>query len=219
MIRLRFDLRHPAVGLGVAVCVLLISLYSNAMMRARVRDDGVALDSLRHYLTRELQLAQTALQPGDTLPEVALLAPSGDTVSLRSLPNRGIRYVYLFREDCPACRILEPFMASVSPAKLDSIAFVAYHPTMVLGPAEGRRHFSWIHPARAGSDSTYEEKRFFRGVPTLLVLGHDGRIASPATGLFAVRNTLDLYAVSDGAAISAAYRLAVANSRVAPPRP
>jgi hypothetical protein len=200
------DLHHPATGLTVAALLFAALLVARHNFAARATMTQALLDSARAGLAQLARLDESALQVGDSLPSIELRDALGASVSLAALSGRGVRYVYLYRDDCPACQLLKPFMDANTrslPAA-DSLVFVAYHPLQEIPPDSLPRHYSWVHPPAVG-DPALPSPRLIRGVPTLLSLSRAGRITSVAFGLVAVRNAAELFALAHTAPIDSAY--------------
>jgi hypothetical protein len=187
---------------------LIIALVANALLLAMVgfvRSDTNqtirVIAAQRDTVLRQLQLTRNELtKAGDSVPRIRIVNSLGDTTTLSELVrNGGVRYVYFYRDDCPACGVLEPHLNAIPQPRKDSMVFIAYHAAMNLPAADKPRHWSWIR----GSDV----RRHIRGIPTLFTVRDNGIVESVAhSALEDVSAVLDLYGMVSKQAVDSSKR-------------
>jgi hypothetical protein len=201
----------PKAWIPVATAVVLfgVLVLSTTRDRNQIRVVSEARDSSSARAERTAEENASLLTAGDTLPEVTLRTPSGDSIELRRLPARE-KYLYFGRADCMGCVILRPFIDAVPVARHDSIVTIAISPdSNVSGEAATFGDYTWVH--RRGT-----RRRFVVHIPTLIVRSADNRVLSVAHGsLTKVASLFDLFGIVKKSDVSAALDSAtkVANSR------
>jgi len=165
-----------------------------------------ATDSSRQRFTNVLAVRDSALQPGDALPDVQVTNWLGEHMSLVDLPRMGYSSFYFYRTDCPACQFLEPFMAGIPGDLGDSVAFVAIS-RYGSEPVETRQHHFAVIVVQG---DTLEP--VVGGVPTVVRAWPNGRVVASALGVRNVAKLMGMYGLVDPMKVYAAIDLASSGS-------
>jgi hypothetical protein len=167
--------------------VLVLLLISRMRFEKLQSDYGDFRERVTAQASANLALRTGALTVGDSLPShPALNGPTG-RLSLAELPESGYRFIYLYRDDCPACALLAPAWSTVSRDEFP-IAFVAYRPgTSVLADTTRADHYGAIDSASVGRTALSEF------VPALIEIRSDGMITRVADGVSPVIRMMRLH--------------------------
>jgi hypothetical protein len=182
--------RRPSVSATTVFPLItsLLLLSALAFTRHDLRTQIQNLAEQRDSALAKVRMHEFSLVvAGDSVPDVAVIDAAGDTSRLRDVVRRNdVRYLYLYREDCPACEILAPFIDELPSDARDQFALIQFHPSVTPRPVR-RGTYAWVADARA-------LKRQFTAVPSLVVISADGRIQSVAhASLFNVAKLMDLH--------------------------
>ncbi len=162
--------------------VLVVALMSTVRQRSHLQMVVAERDSIASSFKRYLRLRQAVVFAGDSLPAGRIVTADGDTLALDSLPGRGFRYLYFYREDCLACQTLAPLLSSADASVRDRTAYIRYSHSRQLNADAAPGHFAWVvdtsGPGPVGS------------VPALLVINANGVVT--ATADFEARSVVSL---------------------------
>jgi hypothetical protein len=163
---------------AMATALLLLGMLavsrnttSKALAVHQFREDSLATQLTEAVLWRDVD----AFSAGDTVPALTLVYGTSGITDLRMLTSAYAKYVYFYRNDCPACVVMHSLLDAIPASRSDSIAFIAVHPSLNLVPEQKPHHYALVH------DSLFNKKYVF-SVPALLVMNDDGRILSTAQG-------------------------------------
>lgn len=200
------------IPLATAVILFAALVFSTTRDRAAFAALEANRDSLITQVAEEARIGASLLAPGDSLPTVRLSDANGANSDLRRLP-RELRYIYFYRPDCPPCQLLDSAWLQAGSPKSDSIAFIAFHPDHDMVAQKIPNHYAWLHDAST-------RNKYVEHIPSLVVLGTDGRILTVAHGsLFAVAKVLDLFSVLPKAAVDSSYTAALRANSLSPSQP
>ncbi len=161
-----------------AIIVLVFLYLSHKRFEKLDRHFQAYRDTVRVGLRSEYMARDSALHEGESLPQLSVIDGSGVIRPLKDLPRLGYRYIYLYRDECVACRTLASTWNLVPHRLRDSLAFVVYRKNADAQPQSVYEHgFGMLtasHPA------TYPLTKY---VPALLVVRPDGRISSIGDGM------------------------------------
>lgn len=162
-------------------------MFSHSRDRAAIMKERAVQDSMAAELRRNAAVEATLLHAGDYLPDVQVRTASGASFSLRTLARTGAKYIYVYRKDCPPCQLLDTVLAQVPATRRDSIAYIAFIKDSTLPAEPLPRHYAWV------VDSSTRNK-YFRRVPSLVVVDTSGRVVAEAQeSLPRVAGLFDLY--------------------------
>jgi hypothetical protein len=148
-----------------------------------------ASDSLISRDQRAVAVNDALLTAGDSLPSVRLRTSRGINTNLRDLPAQHYRYIYFYRPDCPPCQLLDSVWVHATPARRDSVAFVAFNPDHDIAAEDIPNHFAWVVDSAA-------QGKYVAHVPSLIVISQTGRVLSVAqSSLIRAAKLLDLYSL------------------------
>jgi len=177
------------VAVATAVILLALQLFGRSRQERTFARMRSLQDSLIKNEQDDAQTRATLLQDGDSLPDVRLQTATGERMNFGALPASGVKYIYVYRQDCSACKILDMVLRRLPKSEQDSIAFVTFQPDSTVPAEPLPRHYSWVQSAASHG-------RYFRWVPSVLVVDSNGRIVSAAQGSsISATNLLDLYGV------------------------
>jgi hypothetical protein len=162
---------------GTAVVALALLVISRMTFDQQLATVAAQRDTLSARVRRQVAAATQKLTVGDTLPAVRLADARGRIVALRDLARRGTTYFYLYRDDCPACQVLEPYWTARDAIRSGRLVRVAFDPARDLPMEGGLGDFAWRH------DSLTRSRSIVEGVPALLAATPTGIIMASAYGL------------------------------------
>lgn len=189
MARIRFQSTELLAWL-CAVVVTGLLYVSNSRYEQLHHRFATYRDTVRIGLQAEYEARDSALHEGDSLPAISIIDATGTRLTMAELPRLGVRYVYLFRDDCLACQRLAPVWDSLAAEVVDSVAFVTYHKASNVQP-DARYHRAFGVQS-AATPASYPLTKF---VPALLVVRSDGLVSSIADGLPDVLKLLKMYGI------------------------
>lgn len=126
-------------------------------------------------------VAAAGLKPGDAAPEFKLPDLSGKIHTLASLRAKGPVLLYFWSTECPYCRAISPKLQALyaerSPAGLNVAGIdidFKMRPAVTEYVREKKLGFVILHGSLDNADAV--EAYGVQGTPTLVLVGHDGRI-------------------------------------------
>lgn len=152
--------------------VLVVAALGSIRQHSHLRSVSAERDSIMRSFERYVRLRGAVAFAGESLPNSTVLAPGHDTLTLAELASRGYRYFYFYRDDCAACQTLAPLLAQGDASVVARTAFIHFDTKEQREPSAGESRFAWL----VDSANT----RPVGSVPSLLVMGSDGLIASTA---------------------------------------
>lgn len=172
-----------------AFILFAVLMLSHSRDGAAITRERAVQDSMAAELRRNSAVEVTLLHAGDSLPNVNLRTADGHLVALRSLPRSGVKYIYAYRRDCAPCQILDTILSKAPAARRDSIAYIAFIKDSTLPAEPLPHHYAWIV-------DSLTKNRYFRRVPSLLVVDTSARVVAEAQeSLPRVAALLDLHGV------------------------
>lgn len=170
---------HPLIP---AAFILTMAIIGSARQRAHTNMVLAERDSLVSSFQRFTRLRQSGARAGDSVPGARVVSRNGDTLRIRDLTRRGVRYFYFYSDECIACRTIAPLMNSMPTDVRDRTAFIHLGYKLQRTPSPERNHYAWV------VDSTVP--RPVGSVPSLLVAQDSQWLA--ATADFDARSVLSL---------------------------